>query len=90
MLEQLVVNESKLATNNEDLVAMVQKLSNKIKNIERETSYLKKMGASRASQGNRDPNLCPHCKKEGYRAPDACFELAQNKEKRPPGWKIWL
>ena len=34
--------------------------------------------------------MCPHCKKECYRAPDSCFKLAKNKEKRPSGWKIWL
>ena len=67
-----------------------KKLSNEIKNIEREISRLKKTGGSGKSQGKRNPTLCPHCKKEGYYVPDVCFELANNKDKRPPGWKIWL
>ena len=57
VLEQLVDNNSKLAATNEDLVAMVKKLSNEINNLERETSHLKKTGCSRASQVKRDPTL---------------------------------
>ena len=53
VLKQMVSNNSKLAATNEDLVAMVKKLSNKIKNLERETSCLKKTGGSGASQGKR-------------------------------------
>ena len=90
VLENLVANNSKLASTNKDLVAMVKKLSNKIKNTERETSCFKKTGSSGASQGKRDLTLFPHCKKEGYHAPDACFELAKNKDKPPTGWKSWL
>ena len=39
-----------------------KKLSNKIKNLERETYRLKKTVGSGASQGKRDQTLCPHCK----------------------------
>ena len=87
---KLVANNSKLTATNKNLVVIVKKLSNKMNNLERKTSRRKKTSGIGALQGKRDPTLCPHCKKEGYRAPDACFELAQNKEKRPPGWKIWL
>ena len=90
VLEKLVTNNSKLAATNEDLVAMVKKLANKIKKIERETSRLKKTGVRGTSQGKRDLTLCPHRKKEIYHAPDACFELTNNKEKRLTGWKSWL
>ena len=57
VLEQLVTNNSKLAATNKDLVAMAKKLSNEIKNLERETSRLKKTGGSGASQGKRDLTL---------------------------------
>ena len=85
-----MANNAKLAATNEDLVAIVKKLSNEIKNIERETYRLKKTGNSGASQGKRDPTLCPHFKKEGYHKPDSWFELVNNKDKHPPGWKRWL
>ena len=88
VLEQLVANNAKLAATNKDLVAIVKKLSNKIKDIKRETYHVKKTDGSRASQGKSYPTLCHNCKKEGYNAPDACFELAKNKDKLPIGWKI--
>ena len=86
VLEQLVAKNAKLAATNEELVAILKKVSNNIKNIERETSRLKKTGG----QGKRDPTLCPHCKKEGYHAAESCFELVKNKYKHPPGWKSSL
>ena len=70
-------------------MAIVKIFSNDINNIKRETSCLKKTIGSGESQGEREPNLCPYCKKEGYHEPDACFEIAKNKDKRPPGWKSW-
>ena len=75
-------NNTKLAATNEDLVTIVKKL----KNLEREIACLKKTGG----QGKWDPTLFPHCKKEGYHASEACFELVKNKDKRPTGWKISL
>ena len=42
VLEQLVANNTKLAATNENLVAMVKKLTYGIKNLEQETSGLKK------------------------------------------------
>ena len=84
VLEKLVANNTKLAATNENLV-MVKNLTNDIKNLERETSRLKKGGQSR-----RDPTLCHHYKKEGYHAPKACYELVKNKGKRPPGWRSSL
>ena len=57
VLEKLVANNTKIAATNENLVAIVKKLTNEIKYIERETSRLKKGG-----QGKQDPTLCPHCK----------------------------
>ena len=85
VLEQLVANNTKLAATNKNLVAMVKKLTNDIKKIERETSRIKKGGQSR-----QDLTLCHHCKKEGYHAPKACYELVKNKDKRPPGWRSSL
>ena len=81
VLENLVANNTKLSATNENLVAMVKKLTNGINNLERETSCLKKGGKIRW-----DPTLCHHCKKEGYHEPDACQELVINKDKRPPDW----
>ena len=86
VLGQLVANNTKLADANENLVAIVKKLANDIKNIERETSRLKKTGR----HGKGDPTLCPHCKKEGYHAAEACFKIVKNKDKHPTGWKSSL
>ena len=85
VLEQLVVNNIKLAANNESLVETVKKLTGDIKNIERDNARLKNGG-----QNSRGPTLCHHCKKEVYHAPDACYELAKNKDKPPPGWRSLL
>ena len=84
VLEQLVANNTKLAATNENLV-MVKNLTNDIKNLERETSHLKKGG-----QSKRYPTLCRHFKKGGYHAPEAFYELVKNKYKRPPGWRSLL
>ena len=73
VLEQLVANNAKLAATNENLVLIAKKTTNKIKNIERETSHLKKTGR----QGKQDPTLFPHFKKEGYHAAKACFGLVK-------------
>ena len=64
VLEKLVANNTKLVTTNENLVAIVKKLTNDIKYLERETSRLKKF-----VQSKRDPTLFQHCKKEGYNSP---------------------
>ena len=85
VLEQPVVNNTKLVANNENLVAMVKKLTSHIKNLERENSRLKKGGKI-----IRVPTICHHCKKEGYHAPDACYELVNSKDKRLPGWRSSL
>ena len=57
VIESLVANNTKLAATNENLVAM-EKLTNNINNLERETFRLKKGGKIR-----RDPTLCHHFKK---------------------------
>ena len=85
-----MANNAKFSATNKELVAVVKKLSNKNKDIQRETFRLKKKGGGGATQGKRDPTLLPHFKNEGYYEPDAFFELVKNKDKRPPGWKIWL
>ena len=85
VLEQLLVNNTKLAATNESLVVMVKKVTGDIKNLERDNTRLKKGGQS--SQG---PTLCHHCKREEYHAPDACDNLAENKDKIPPGWRSLL
>ena len=68
-----------LATSNESLVALVKKLTGDIKNLERDNSRLKKGGKVRGWV----TTLCNYCKKEGYHQPEACYELAKNKDKRP-------
>ena len=60
VLDQLVENNTKLASTNENLLVIVKKLTNDIKYLERETSSFKK-----GEQDKRDPTLCPRCKKEG-------------------------
>ena len=85
VLENLVANNTKIAATNGNLVAMVNKLTNDINNLERETSHLKKGG-----QSKRYPTLCRHFKKGGYHAPEAFYELVKNKYKRPPGWRSLL
>ena len=84
VLKQLVLNNTTLATSNKILVALVKKQQNEIKNLERERSNYKK--PSQASARN-PPTLCANCKKEGYHHPQDCYELAKNKDKRPPGWR---
>ena len=67
VLDQLVANNTKLATKKESLVAMVKKLTGDINNMERNNSRLKKGG----QVSGRGPTLCHHCKKEGCHQPDA-------------------
>ena len=64
-------------------MALVKKQSNDIKNLDLEISRLKKGGQSSAST----TNLCANSKKEVFHQPQDCFELIENKEKRPPGWR---
>ena len=73
-----MANNTKLAANNESLVAMVKKLTGNIKNLERDNARLNKCG-----QSIRGPTLCHHCKKKGYHAPDACYELAKKNTSAP-------
>ena len=82
VLEKLVVNNTKLAATNENLVTMVKTLTNDINNLGQETSCLKKVG-----QSSRGPTLFHHCKKEVYHEPEACYEIAKSKYKRPPRWR---
>ena len=65
VLQQLVLNNTTLATSNESLVVIVKKLSGDIKNFERGISRLKKGGQVSA----RDTNLCTNCRKEGFHHP---------------------
>ena len=74
VLEKLVDNNTKLADTNKNLVAMVKTLNDNISDLEQETSCLKKGG-----QSKQDPTLCHHLKKEGYHAPESCYELVKNK-----------
>ena len=80
-----MANNTKLTATNENLGAIVKKLTNDIKYLERKTSRLNKGG-----QGDQDPTLFPHFNKEGYHAAKACFELVKNKGKRPTGCKSSL
>ena len=79
VLEKLVANNTNLAATKKDLVAILKKLTNNINDLERGTSRLNKTGG----QGNRDPTLCPHCKKNEYHAAEACFELGKTKTSAP-------
>ena len=85
ILNQLVLNNTTLTATNESLVALVKKQAGGLKNLEQELARLKK---PQAQAGPRNPpTLCANCKKEGYHQAQDCYELAKNKEKRPPGWR---
>ena len=71
-----------LATSNGILVSLVKKQNNEINNLERELSRIKKGGQASA---RNPPILCDNCKREGYHQPQDCYELAKNKDERPPG-----
>ena len=86
VLQQLVLNITTLTTRNESLVALVEKLKGDIKNLERENSCLKKGGQFSA----RNTNLCTNCKKEVFYLLEACYNLLNNKDKQPPGWRSAL
>ena len=86
VIQQLVLNNTTLATSNERLVALIKKLSGDITNLEREISRLKKGGQVSAS----NTTLCTNFNKEGLHQPEACYELLKNKDKRPPGWRSAL
>ena len=86
LLNQLVLNNTTLTNSNESLVDLVKKQANDLKNLERELARLKKPQAS----ARNPPTLCANCKKEGYHQPQDCYELAKNKDKRPPGWRSTL
>ena len=68
-------------------MVLVKKQHNEIKNLEQEISRIKKPGQASASN---PPTLCINCKKKGYHQPQDCYELAKNKDKRPPGWRSAL
>ena len=59
VLQQLVLNNTKLSTSNESLVALVKTLTGDIKNLKRDNSGLKKGG----KVIGRSTTLCHHCKK---------------------------
>ena len=84
----MVLNNTTLTTTNESLVALVKKQAGDLKNLEQELARLKKPQAQ-ASPRN-PPTLWVNCKKEGYYQAKDCYELATNKEKRPPGWRSAL
>ena len=86
LLNQLVLNNTTLTNSNESLVALVNKQANDLKNLERELARLEKPQVS----ARNPPTLCANCKKEGYHQPQDCYELAKNKDKRPPGWRSAL
>ena len=83
-----MLNNITLTNTNESLMALVKKQAGNLKNLERELACLKKPQAQ-ASPRNL-PTLCANCKKEGYHQAQDCYELAKNKEKRPPGWRSAL
>ena len=81
-----MLNNTTLKTSNESLVSLVKKLSGDIKNLERENSRLKKSGKVIA----RNITLCKNCKKEGFHQPEACYDLPNKKDRRPPVWRSAL
>ena len=83
-----MLNNTTLTTTNESLVALVKKQANYLKNLERELARPKKPQAQ--ARPRNPPTLCANCKKEGYHQAQYCYELAKNKEKRPPGWRSAL
>ena len=81
-----MLNNTTLTNSNESLVALVKKQANDLKNLERELARLKKPHVSAGTA----PTLFANCKIDGYHQPQDCYELAKNKDTRPPGWRSAL
>ena len=85
-----MANNAKLAATNEELVAIVKKCPTKISISNERPTASRKRAAAGKHKGRGTQLSSPHFKKEGYHAPDTCFELLKKKYKRLPGWKSWL
>ena len=87
ILAELVTNNSKLTMANSDLVTAVAVLTKANAVL---TTKLGQRGGGGAGQEARVFVKCLHCKKRKTHAPDDCYELEKNKEKRFEGWKSCL
>ncbi len=85
VLEELVTSNATLTKANAELVSANAALTKANAALTAKVN-----GKASPAAGARKPKLCPNCKKEVYHAPDDCFELEKNKDKRPPGWRSRL
>ena len=85
ILAELVAANARLTKANEILTKTNESLVAKLAT---------RSGGRHAPAGRYTPagprRLCPHCKKMVAHAPDDCFELEKNKDKRPRGWVTGL
>jgi len=85
VLAELVAANARLTKANEILTKTNESLVAKLAT---------RSGGRHAPAGRNTPagprKLCPHCKKMVAHAPDDCFELEKNKDKRPRGWVTGL
>ena len=83
VLEQIKSAIATLKTNNEGLVAMNAKLAAEVTNLTIKLGRNAGCDTSGTVADKRIPMTCSHCKKEGFRKPEACLDLGKNVSKRP-------
>lgn len=98
VLEELVGTNATLTKTNEELVAVVKKMTTENKLLQNENNSLRKKltaatvagtPAGTAPSNTRrvlEERKCPHCKKMARHFPSSCYELEKNASKRPAGW----
>ena len=89
VLAELVANVTKLTAANTTLMEAVSQLTKVNAPL---SEKVQKAGWGRGYKGAnpRPKKLCPHCKKMGVHAPNDCFELEKNKDRRARGWVTGL
>ena len=83
VLEQLTSKNATLTTNSKVLVATNTKLVAEVTNLTRKLGRNMGGDTSGTVADKRIPMTCSHCKKEGFRKPEACLDLGMNVSKRP-------
>ena len=79
VLETLVETNRQLTTTNATLTATNERLTKELAQFKRQNGR---------QSGGAEKKLCPHCKKYVAHAPEDCFELEENADKRPKGWRL--
>ena len=90
VLEQLTATIAALKINNEGLVTKKSNLVAEVTKITRWLGRNTDSATSGTTPEKQIPKTCPHCKKEGFKNPETCLELANNASRRPTNRKISL